>query len=467
LNAFKEKQTTDFHQYKSKLEGMINSINTQIEQSEKGSKNFTTKMLETTEVNMRNEIDMLNKRLSDMRLENHKYAFDLQKKSSELNVEHEKILTIKQDILNSLDNTVIKMDNMHKDTVKEFEDYKTDFRKIQNKFVELSEFIKDIRFKKNAHLDVERREIKAFANKLAFQETGVRSDKRSSTIQHKHITINDIDKDKNEGDESPVRGYYDDIKRDEIFSNLDRQIEPVIYETEDVHEETNPDEIKRTKFGTAKELYAVDPKTREVDMGRASLTGSKFLSKYPDSSRRQDTTGTRERDSPVRYSAVNTAEMLNPLAVNNIKYEVTKKTTELEKRIIEVEHNAKKKLEELTAQLKIFIPSINFNPYVKRNEKNDKLDKLPQLNVENLIYHNNAGQNFSLNIMDPSSLINTTVYSNPGTRKFMPTTHSKKQSNAQLTGNNINKEYYTNINILNQAKGNTDTKPPQASKNIK
>jgi hypothetical protein len=421
-------------------------------------------MLETSEINFKNDIEMINKRLGEMRLENHKYAFELQKKSSELNVEYEKILEIKKEVYTNLDNTVNKMENMHKDTRKEFDDYTGEFTKIKNKFVELSEFIKDIRFKKNAHLETsERREIKAFANRLAFNETGVRADKRSSTIQYKHINLNDLDKGQNQsGDSSSPDKHFLEDKTNEIFTNLDGQIEPIIYETEDRHEETYPDD-KRDKNKTSKDLLTVDSKS---DIYRPSLTGSKFLIKNnnPDVSKRQDTCG--NPDSPMRHTVT---DILNPSALNNFKYEVCKKTTDLERRIIEVEHNAKKKLEELTAQLKIFIPSINFNPYVKRTEKTEKIDKLPQVNVENLILHNNAGPNFSLNIMDPSSLINT-VYSNQVSKKFTTTTQAqpKRQSNLHLNAaNNVNKDYYANVNVnvIGQSKSATESKP--ATKNIK
>jgi hypothetical protein len=480
LNTFKEKQIVDFTQYREKLEGMIKSITTQLEQNDRSSKNYINKLLETTEVNLRNEIELINKRIGEMRLENHKYAFDLQKSAGELNVEHEKMLNIKKDIINNLDNTVIKMENLNKDTVKEFEAQKAEYDRIKSKFGELSEFIKDIRFRKNAALEMDRREVKNFATKMAdFQNanTGVRGNKRASTIITKYMTIDDLDKnnnsDFNEAD-SPRKNFLDNTKHIDPL-DLDNK-DKVIRETDDGHEVTqhsSDDKEKGAKYNSAMELIKIDPNmSKENDLQIKS--GSKFRNKFPNTERRQDT---REKESPVRGSVVQTQN--NDIThaqvptINNIKYEVSRKTIELEKRIIEIEHNAKKKLEELTAQLKIYIPSINFNPYVKRTEKNEKL---PQVNVENLIYNDNGGQSFSLNIMDPNAMLANTVFSTSGTKKFLPS--QKKSGTSQQPSNNynmmnmnmglnMNNNYYPNNNNANILQSNKTGETRPLSKGLK
>jgi hypothetical protein len=418
---------------------MLKSIGTQLEQSEKGSKNYVNKMLEGSEANLRNEIEQLNKRIGEMRMENHKYAFELQKSANELNIEHDKMLNLKKETLNSLDTSVMKMENMHKDTTKELDEYKSEFNKIKSRFVELSEFIKDIRFKRNAGIvDMDKKELKHFANRMAFQDVAPRQEKRHSTIIAKYPTINDLDRAVDTTDyDDKAKTYFDsNTQRIDMFAKTQRQ-DGVIVETED-NEETLPGEEK-TKSGV--DFYGVETKRREFESERLS---SKVKSKLADSSRRHDTSQTKEKDSPLRGN-----HDVNHFSPNKkSQSDVDKRTYELEKRIIEIEHNAKKKLEELTAQLKLYIPSINFNPYVKRTDKNDKLPQVGQVNVENLIYNNNTGQNFALNMVDSTNIINNAVLSATAPKKFIPI--QKPGSNIQTNHNGVHtqREYYSNNNVL-------------------
>jgi hypothetical protein len=469
LNSFKEKQTADFYQQKEKIEAMLKSIGSQLEQSEKGAKNYINKMLDTSETNFRNEIEQLNKRITDMRLENHKYAFELQKSANELNVEHEKMLNMKKETLSSLDNSVTKMENMHKETVKELDEYKNEFGKIKSRFIELAEFIKDIRFKRNAGIDTDKKELRHFANRMAFQEVPIaKNEKRHSTLIAKYPTINDLDRAVGDVDtDERARIYLGGNSQrggDIIFNNLDQPEGGIILEAEDGHETTLPNEEKE-KSKSGADFYSADTKRmREFESERLN---NRFKSKLPDSSRRHDTTNTRDANSPVRgHGGSDTANPPN----KKIHNEIDKRTYELEKRIIEIEHNAKKKLEELTAQLKIYIPSINFNPYVKskldKADKNlEKLEKLPQLgtqlNVENLIYNNNTGQNFASMVESAANMINNAVMmSATGTKKFVPVQKPstvgvpKDTGTLNINGLHTNRDYYpsTAHHIKNESK---------------
>jgi hypothetical protein len=166
LNSFKEKHSIDLKSYKDKLELMIKQINMQLDNTDKNLKIYTNKMFQEAEANFKKDCADLNTRISEMRIENHKYAFQLQKSATDLNVEYDKILNIKSDIGKLHDNSVKEMKDSHKVTTDDFGVVRVEFDKIKNRFNEMAEFIKDVRFRKNLGVEVSKQELKKVSNKL-------------------------------------------------------------------------------------------------------------------------------------------------------------------------------------------------------------------------------------------------------------------------------------------------------------
>jgi hypothetical protein len=104
-------------------------------------------------------------------------------------------------------------------------------------------------------------------------------------------------------------------------------------------------------------------------------------------------------DFKPRSSLVNMSFKLDKQDLGEVEYrqEMNRKIIETEKRLLEIESNTKKKLEELVSQVKVYIP-INFNSYVK-----------PQEQKQNTIY-DNIDQNYCVNVMDSN------ILQNPGFR---------------------------------------------------
>ena len=123
-------------------------------------------MLQEAESNFKREYDTLGIKISDMRMDNNRYACQLQKSANELTSEKDKILTMKNDVNKQLDDTLSRVKDMNKSTLENFDSIKTEYQHIKNKFVELSEFIKDVRFRKNLGTDVTKTEIKKIYNKI-------------------------------------------------------------------------------------------------------------------------------------------------------------------------------------------------------------------------------------------------------------------------------------------------------------
>ena len=52
------------------------------------------------------------------------------------------------------------------DTIKSFEEFKNEYGVIRHKFMELAEFIKDVRFRKNIGGNVKKKEVKQMVKKM-------------------------------------------------------------------------------------------------------------------------------------------------------------------------------------------------------------------------------------------------------------------------------------------------------------
>ena len=70
-----------------------------------------------------------------------------------------KIKELKAELLNEFYNKMDDYKNMNNNIIKSFNEFKNEYALIRKKFLELANFIKDIRFKKNLGIDVNKKEI--------------------------------------------------------------------------------------------------------------------------------------------------------------------------------------------------------------------------------------------------------------------------------------------------------------------
>jgi len=124
------------------------------------------------------EIEGLTDRINEIRLNNHKYAADLIKTSNELKIEKDMITNIRKEIYEKFDFKVNEFMNMHNLISEHFEKVKSEFSTMKGKFTELSEFIKDVRFRRNLGVDVSRKTMKTLSNKISYDQQ--KSKKKSS-----------------------------------------------------------------------------------------------------------------------------------------------------------------------------------------------------------------------------------------------------------------------------------------------
>ena len=166
LNSYKEKNTLDLKAYKEKLELNIKTFNSLVENNNKSQMKYINEMHEKNFKECKSLIETLEERITDMRIENSRYAVELIGKSINLTKEWDKIQTIKGEIMHEFNDKIHEFRIISNNTINSFDEHKKEFNSIKRKFFELAEFIKDVRFRKNIGGDVKKKEIKCIVKKI-------------------------------------------------------------------------------------------------------------------------------------------------------------------------------------------------------------------------------------------------------------------------------------------------------------
>ena len=159
LNAYKEKNTLDLKAYKEKLEQNIKTFNALVDNNNKSQIKYINDMFEKNYKECKSMIDTVEERITDMRIENSRYAVELIGKSINLTKEWDKIQNIKEEIMHEFNDKIHEFRIVSNNTINSFTEFKTEFILIKRKFFELAEFIKDVRFRKNLGGDVKKKEM--------------------------------------------------------------------------------------------------------------------------------------------------------------------------------------------------------------------------------------------------------------------------------------------------------------------
>ncbi len=155
--TFREKSILDFKGYKEKLENTISSFNTQVHSLLNTTSEHTKTCVKELEERMKSIFNVYDDRLQDTRIENANYAVGLEKATDVLKKELEQLYVIKKELYEKVDNGMQEVKNDNTRVVKLFTGYKRNFHIMQHKFTQLSDFIKDARFRINLKEDKKKR----------------------------------------------------------------------------------------------------------------------------------------------------------------------------------------------------------------------------------------------------------------------------------------------------------------------
>ena len=171
LNSYREKNIIDLKAYKEKLEQIIKTFNNLVDNNNKSQIKYINEINERNNKECKSMIESLGERITDMRIENSRYAVELIGKSINLTKEWDKIQQIKEEIMKEFNEKINEFRIVSSNTVNSFHDFKNEFILIKRKFFELAESIRDVRFRKNLGGDVKKKEIKSIAKKITGKKS--------------------------------------------------------------------------------------------------------------------------------------------------------------------------------------------------------------------------------------------------------------------------------------------------------
>ena len=169
LSKAKDKQILDLKKYKEKLETIIANNKKQMDTSQKQINDYCKNGLKQCDNNCIERINVVEKRIENLRIENGEFAYNLKKRSEELKIEWDKLDMVDKNLNKRYTEEVAKFSEIMDKIGKKVEKNKEEFNLIKLRFIELSEFIKDVRFRRNIHNTFqERKQYKEISSKIDF-----------------------------------------------------------------------------------------------------------------------------------------------------------------------------------------------------------------------------------------------------------------------------------------------------------
>ena len=170
FKSFRDKSLIDTKIYKEKLENTINKFNLQIDNIKISFSDLTNKKVKTLEENILNRFLITDEKVQNLRIENNKYSNELIESSKNIKNEWEKMIEFKENYENKYENDIKNFNSKLDEYYKAIEIDRSEFKLMKQKFTQLSEFIKDVRFKKNIGSDEPISKFKKFSKKINFNK---------------------------------------------------------------------------------------------------------------------------------------------------------------------------------------------------------------------------------------------------------------------------------------------------------
>lgn len=144
LTTFKEKHIIDLKYYKEQLDGMLKTINMQLDTADKNNKDFINLNCKSLEISFKEQYKELFERVSSVKMENSKYSMELMNATNDLKKENERMNKLREEFSVKSDQQLQKMIDSNKSLTIGFDFLKSDLDTMKKKFTDLSQFIKVI-----------------------------------------------------------------------------------------------------------------------------------------------------------------------------------------------------------------------------------------------------------------------------------------------------------------------------------
>ena len=453
LNIYREKNIIDLKMYKDKLETIISSMNSILDNNNQSQMKYINDMKEKILNDCKSMFETVTDSMKDIRVENSKYTVDLISTSMNLSKKWEKLEKIKEELLEKFNYDVNKYQMLTDDTIKSFEEFKNEYGVIRRKFMELAEFIKDIRFRKNIGGNVKKKEVKQMVKKMLKKRKSFEGENVQLLSDITNIENIDYKKYYNieSNDEGEINNssniIYTNNNRSKSLkpknkknfnNNNNNNIKEKEKEKEKINEKINQ---KNNSNKLAKEIKQkeMNQSVEDTHIPRINMNNSSL--------NKNNNTIDKEKDKNKSSRSVNINMKLNISNINNKKNNLNNKINSDEKNI----------------KNNLIIDSKNLKDEENLEEKKDKeMNKINKNKDSNIIklVKNNTNNNIELrNILDDNNKYiekkeNVTIsYSH----RDKPQEKNIEKENSNINNSNINKTNIINYE-LNPIKLNNDTK---------
>ena len=451
LNIYREKNIIDLKMYKDKLETIISSMNSILDNNNQSQMKYINDMKEKILNDCKSMFETVTDSMKDIRVENSKYTVDLISTSMNLSKKWEKLEKIKEELLEKFNYDVNKYQMLTDDTIKSFEEFKNEYGVIRRKFMELAEFIKDIRFRKNIGGNVKKKEVKQMVKKMLKKRKSFEGE--NVQLLSDITNIENIDYKKYYNIESNDEGEINNSSNI-IYTNNNRSkslkpknkknfnnnnIKEKEKEKEKLNEKINQKNNSNKLVKEIKQKKEMNQSVEDTHIPRINMNNSSL--------NKNNNTIDKEKDKNKSSRSVNINMKLNISNINNKKNNLNNKINSDEKNI----------------KNNLIIDSKNLKDEENLEEKKDKeMNKINKNKDSNIIklVKNNTNNNIELrNILDDNNKYiekkeNVTIsYSH----RDKPQEKNIEKENSNINNSNINKTNIINYE-LNPIKLNNDTK---------
>jgi hypothetical protein len=220
----KEQQSIDLKKYKEKMEVVITQNKTHLPMFENKITNYFDKQINDIDNKYKESVDIIEERLSKMRIENGKYTNDLIEKCNELGNKCTKIDDILKNSLNQYNEELTKYKNSFKDMNSKLEKFEEQYNIFQEEFKNINWLNETVKQMKN-NLNEYENKINEINNKITKEDDIINYDENK--IKSLNSLINDnVEKSRNTKNE-----YYNLSKSNYIeykVQNEEREINSLL-----------------------------------------------------------------------------------------------------------------------------------------------------------------------------------------------------------------------------------------------
>jgi hypothetical protein len=168
--TYREKNTLDLNTYKKKLESLVQNLQSSKDGIVAQNNSLINKKMDEIEEKFKSLISLYDERLSGTRAENAEYIKNMEETMNKFKTGLMEVENLKGKIFEEIkaEGNLLRVENEKTQNI--FLGYKKEFNLLKDRFTQLSEFIKDVRFRINLGQEVKKRDFYQMSNKIDFSK---------------------------------------------------------------------------------------------------------------------------------------------------------------------------------------------------------------------------------------------------------------------------------------------------------